>query len=224
MQHKRAAAERSKSCQAPRVGIYENAVMFVMHTLPWFWKALILAYDFARCWQQQDGEARFRDVYATTVHVFLGQLFFAAVLLVPSVLLSVQNRHNTSLFVSEMLLLLSTYMLLIRAIRTDALSPSSVCFCLQFCSCYFFFCFFSATTRHRTLLVGRSLVRSASVVGMCVFPVMFSHLPVDCMHLSPHVLLFLFAGEVSACACSLVSMALGSVESLINAAYVRCVL
>ena len=99
-------------------------------------------------------------------------------LLVPSVLLSVQNRHHTSLFVSEMLLLLSAYILLIRAILTDVLSPSNVCFCLQFCSCYFFFCFFSDTTRHPTLLVGRSLVRSASVVGMCVFPLMFSHLPV----------------------------------------------
>lgn len=196
--------------------------MFLLHTLPWFWKALILAYDVAKCWQQQEAEARFRDVYATTVHVFVCQLFFAAVLVLPSALLSVQNRHNTSMFLSEMLLLLSAYMLLIRAIRSDILSPSSVCFCLQFCSCYFFFFFFSAATRHPTLLVGSSVVRAASVVGMCVFPVMFSHLPVDCMHLSPHVLLFLFAGEVSACLCSIVTMALLSVEGLVNAAYMRC--
>lgn len=195
-----------------------------MHTLPWFWKAMILAYDVAKCWQQQDTDTgSSRHVHDTTVHVFLCQLLYAAVLAAPSVLFSVQNRHHTSLFVSEMLLLLSAYLLLIRCMRTEVLSPSSVCFCLQFCSSYFFFCFCSAATRYKTLLVGSSLVRGASVLGMCLFPVMYSHLPADCMHLSPHVLLFLFAGEVSACVCSLVSVALCSIEGVINAAYMRCV-
>lgn len=195
--------------------------MFSLHTLPWFWKALILAYDVAKCWRLQDSGKSATDVYATTAHVFLCQVLFAFVLMAPSLVLSVQDRYETNLFVSEMLLLLSFYLLLIKGISTHMLSPTHACFCLQFCSCYFFFCFFTATTRHRTLLAGRGLVRACSVLGMCVFPVMYSHLPVDCMHLSPYVLLFLFAGEVSANICVVASLALRSLESVINAMYVR---
>ena len=202
--------------------IYDTMHMFALHTLPWYWKALILVYDVAKCWQQQNANVRnSADVHATTVHVFLCQLLFAFVLMGPSLLLSVKDRRSTSMFVSEMLLLLSSYLWLIRGIATKMLSPAHACFCLQFCSCYFFFCFFSVSSLHSTVLLGNSLVRWGSLAAMCVFPVMFSHLPTDCMHLSPYVLIFLFAGELSACVCTGVSMALCSIESVIDTVYVR---
>jgi hypothetical protein len=103
------------------------------------------------------------------------------------------------------------------------LSPENACFCLQFCSCYFFFCYFSATAKHSKLLLGNAVVRGCSLAAMCVFPIMFSHLPPDCLHLSPYVLLFLFAGEVSACGCTVVSYVLLSLESIIDPLYMRCV-
>ena len=205
-------------------GYMTCADMYSVYTLPWYWKALILAYDVLKCWQQSAvGGRSSADVYATTVHVFVCQMLFALVLLGPSLLLSVQDRQQTSAFVSEMLLLLSSYLLLIRAIGTDSVSAENACFCLQFCSCYFFFCYFSATSNNNKLLLGSAVVRGCSVIGMCVFPIMFSHLPQDCMHLSPYVLLFLFAGEVSGCVCTVVSYALLSLEGVIDSVYVRCV-
>jgi hypothetical protein len=120
-------------------------------------------------------------------------------------------------------LLLSSYLLLIRLIATNSVSPENACFCLQFCSCYFFYCYVCATERHSKILLGNSIVRACSLGAMCVFPVMFSHLPQDCLHLSPYVLLFLFAGEVSACVCVVVSYILQSIESVIDSVYVQCV-
>ena len=69
----------------------------------------------------------------------------------------------------------------------------------------FFLCHFICISTNRQLLLGKTIVQTASVVAMCVFPVMFSHVPQDCMHLSPYVLLFLFSGEVSACVYSVLS-------------------
>ena len=109
--------------------IYDTMHMFALHTLPWYWKALILVYDVAKCWQQQNAHVRNSvDVHATTVHVFLCQLLFAFVLMGPSLLLSVKDRRRTSMFVSEMLLLLSSYLWLIRGIATKMLSPAHACF------------------------------------------------------------------------------------------------
>jgi hypothetical protein len=196
--------------------------MFSLHTLPWYWKALILAYDVLKCWQQSGAAGRSpAEVYATTVHVFLCQILLGLVLMGPSILLSVPDRHRTNSFVSEMLLLLSSYLLLIRCIKTRHLSPENACFCLQFCSCYFFFCYVSATAKHSKILLGNAVVRVCSLGAMCVFPIMFSHLPQDCLHLSPYVLLFLFAGEVSACACTVVTYVLHSLESVVDSLYVR---
>jgi hypothetical protein len=197
--------------------------MFSLYTLPWYWKALILGYDVLKCWQLGDGAAARSSgaVFVTTMHVFACQVLVAFVLLGPSLLLSVQDRQRTSAFISEMLLLLCSYLLLIRGIGTGALSAENACFCLQFCSCYFFFCFFSATSKHSKLLLGNAVVRACSLAAMCLFPVMFSHLLQDCMHLSPYVLLFLFAGEVLACACTAVSCALLSLEGVIDSLYCR---
>ena len=95
----------------------------------------MLAYNVAKCWQQHKAHVRnSADVHATTVHVFLCQLLFAFVLMGPSLLLSEKDRHRTSMFVSEMLLLLSSYLWLIRGIATNMPSPANACFCLQFCS------------------------------------------------------------------------------------------
>jgi hypothetical protein len=205
------------------LGYMTCPAMFSLHTLPWFWKALILAYDVLKCWQQSGevGRRSSADVFATTVHVFVCQVLFSFVLLGPSILLSVQDRHSTNGFISEMLLLLSSYLLLIRAIGTNSVSPENACFCLQFCSCYFFFCYFSATSKNSKLLLGTPVVRACSFCAMAVFPIMFSHLPQDCMHLSPYVLLFLFAGEVSACVCTVVSYVLVSLENVIDSLYIK---
>jgi hypothetical protein len=122
-----------------------------------------------------------------------------------------------------MLLLLSSYMLLIGAMRLDFVSAAHACFCLQFCSCYFFYCYLSAVSRNKKLLLAKSVVRWCSMLAMLVFPVMYSHLPNDCMHLSPHVLIFLFTGELSACLCMCVSYAVDASESVVDALYSRIV-
>jgi hypothetical protein len=198
--------------------------MYSLHTLPWYWKAFVLSYDVLKCWQQNAAAGRSSaEIYATTVHVFVCQILMAFVLLGPSIFLSVPDRLRTNSFISEMLLLLSSYLLLIRLIGTNSVSPENACFCLQFCSCYFFYCYVCATARHSKILLGNSVVRVCSMGAMCVFPVMFSHLPQDCLHLSPYVLLFLVAGEVSACVCVVVSYILQSLESVIDSVYVQCV-
>ena len=202
--------------------INEKLDMFCLHTLPWYWKALILVYDVFKCWQQDASTAKsVRDVYESTIHVFVFQVLVSLVLVGPSLVLSVQDRKNTNAFVSEMVLLLSTYMLLIRGIGTGVVSAENACFCLQFCSCYFFFCHCICISSNRHLLLGKTIVQPCSVVAMCVFPVMFSHVPRDCMHLSPYVLLFLFAGEVSACMCSVLSYVIVYVESIVDSVYVH---
>ena len=202
--------------------INEQLIMYTLHTLPWYWKALILAYDFLKCWQQGASTARsLRDVYETTTHVFMCQVLLSLVLLGPSLVLSVQDRTKTNEFVSEIILLLSSYMLLIHGIGTGVVSAENACFCLQFCSCYFFFCYFIGISQNSKLLLGKTIVQPCSVVAMCVFPVMFSHVPRDCMHLSPYVLLFLFSGEVSACACSVLSYVIVYVESIVDSVYVH---
>jgi len=196
--------------------------MFILHTLPWYWKAFILAYDVLKCWQQTATSARSSaEVYASTVHVFVCQILVALVLLGPSAFMSVQDRLLTNSFISEMLLMLSSYLLLIRAIDMNTVSAENACFILQFCSCYFFFCYVRAAEQHSKLLLGNTVVRACSRVAMCVFPIMFSHLPPDCLHMSPYVLLFLFAGEIFACACAAVSWTLKLAESLIHSLYQR---
>ena len=194
--------------------------MFSLHTLPWYWKVFILAYDVAKCWQET-GVARrdSEEVYKTVVHVFFCQVLLAVVLLGPSIFLSVKDRFRTNSFVSEMLLMLSIYLLLIRFIATKTVAPENACFCLQFCSCYFFYCYINATQKHGQILLAKSVVRTCSFTGMVVFPVLFSHLPPDGLHLSPYVLLFLFAGELSGCLCSMLSSILTLLESVIDSVY-----
>jgi glycerol uptake facilitator-like aquaporin len=132
--------------------------MFCLHTLPWYWKALILVYDVFKCWQQDASTTKsVRDVYESTIHVFVFQVLVSLVLVGPSLVLSVQDRKNTNAFVSEMVLLLSTYMLLIRGIGTGVVSAENACFCLQFCSCYFFFCHFICISKNRHLLLGKTI-------------------------------------------------------------------
>ena len=201
--------------------------MFCLHTLPWYWKALILVYDVVKCWQQDavteksSASKSLEDVYNTTLKVFVFQMLVSLVLTGPSLILSVPDRKSTNAFVSEMMLLLSTYMLLIRSIGAGKVSAENACFCLQFCSCYFFFCHFICISTNKQLLLGNTIVQPASVLAMCVFPIMFSHVPQDCMHLSPYVLLFLFSGEVSACVCSVLSYVIVYVESIVDSVYVH---
>ena len=200
--------------------------MFCLHTLPWYCKASILVYDGIKCWQQRNTQpdvSTSLDVHSTTLWFFTTQTILAFVLLGPSLCMSVADRVHTNAFVSEMLLLLSSYMLLIGAMRSGAVSAEHACFCLQFCSCYFFFCFWKAVSCNRKLLLASSVIRWCSVLSMIFFPVMFSHLPRDCMHLSPHVLLFLFSGECSACLCTIASYAMNGTESLLDTLYYRFV-
>jgi hypothetical protein len=208
------------------LSLYDVSDMFCLCTLPWYCKAFILAYDGFKCWQQQrapQDAGSALDVHAMTLWIFAMQAVSGLVLLGPSLILSVSDRFSTNVFVSEMLLLLSSYMLLIGAMRLDFVSAEHACFCLQFCSCYFFYCYLSAVSRNKKLLLARSVVQWCCVLGMLVFPIMYSHLPRDCMHLSPHVLLFLFTGELSACLCMCVSHAINGIESVVDMLYGRIV-
>jgi hypothetical protein len=195
--------------------------MYCTYTLPWYWKALIVAYDLCKCFLLRDPERSTASVFDTALNVFFLQAMLSLVLVAPSLCLSVADRVQTNVFVSEMLLLLAAYLLLIRSMGRGVVSAEHACFCLQFCSCYCFFCYFHATASNRKLLLGSNVVKWCSLGGMCVFPVCYSHLLQDCMHLSPYVLVFAFSGEVSGWACACCSHVLGAVEHVVNALYVR---
>jgi hypothetical protein len=73
-------------------GYMTYTYMFGLHTLPWYWKAITLAYDVLKCWQQSGAAGlSSAEVYATTVHVFLCQILLGLVLMGPSILLSVPD-------------------------------------------------------------------------------------------------------------------------------------
>jgi hypothetical protein len=196
--------------------------MFCLFTLPWYCKGFVVAYDVVRCLLYRAAlEPAPGAVLEKTVGVFGVQTMIAVLLLAPSVCHSVADRVKTNAFCSEIALLLSLYLLLIRGMRTGLVSAEHACFALQFCSCYLFCCFWQATKKHRGLLVGGGVVQLVSVAGMVLFPVLYSHLLQDCMHVSPYALVFVFAGEVSGCLCVCATQLLVGFECLIDALYVR---
>jgi hypothetical protein len=97
------------------------------------------------------------SVFEATFSVFGLQAMVDVLLMAPSVCLSMADRVQTNAFCSEMLLRLSLYLLLIRSMRTGLVSAEHVCFSLQFCSCYLFFCYFHATSKNGSLLLGHTL-------------------------------------------------------------------
>jgi len=115
---------------------------------------------------------------------------------------------------------LSLYSLVIWAMRANEVSAANACFLLQFCSCYLFFCYYHAVSTHSCLLLGHRVVRAVSGVCMILFPVLYSQQQ-DCMHVSPYVLVFLFAGEVSGCVCACAAQLLVAFECLVDTLYVR---
>lgn len=202
--------------------------MYCTHTLPWYWKALVIAYDLCKCLMLGHTDlppskpvASQAVVFHAGLSVFFLQAMVSLVLIAPSMCLSVRNRLLTNVFVSEMLLLLAANMLLIRSMGQGVVSAEHACFCLQFCSCYFFFCYYHAVSRDHKLLLGSNVVKVCSIAAMCLFPVLYSHLLQDCMHLSRYVLLFAFSGEVSGCVCLCVTQALGLLEHVVGALYAR---
>jgi hypothetical protein len=196
--------------------------MFVVFTLPWYWKAFVVIYDVLRCVLFGDeGEFASTNVVDNMMRVLCLQTMIAALLLAPSLVHSVADRVKTNVFCSEMALLLGLYLLVVRLMRLGIVSAEHACFCLQFCSCYLFCCLKQATTRHRGLLVGSRFVKLASVACMVVFPVVYSHLLRDCMHVSPYALVFVFSGEVSGCVCACAAQLLVAFECLVDALYGR---
>jgi hypothetical protein len=196
--------------------------MFCLFTLPWYCKGFVVAYDVVRCLLHTTAsEPAPGTVLEKTVIVFGLQTMIAVLLLAPSVCHSVADRVKTNAFCSEIALLLSLYLLLIRGMLTGLVSAEHACFALQFCSCYLFCCFWLAMNKHRGLLVGGGLVQLASVAGMVLFPVLYSHLLRDCMHVSPYALVFVFACEVSGCLCVCATQLLVAFECLIDTLYVR---
>ena len=194
--------------------------MFCVFTLPWYCKASVVAYDVFRCLLHASQPATGR-VVDNIVSVFALQSMIAVLMLAPSVVHSVADRVHTNTFCSEVAMLLSLGVMLIRCMRTGAVSAEHACYLLQFSSSYLFCCFWQATTKHRRLLVGSRAVRLASVACMVVFPVLYSHLLQDCMHVSPYALVFVFSGEVSGCVCAGATQVLVAFECLIDALYAR---
>jgi hypothetical protein len=210
--------------QKPDVYINDSLYMFCFHTLSWYCKGSVIAYDVFRCLLLRKVVSQTLSsgsVLEATFSVFGLQAMVAVLLLAPSVVLSVADRVQTNAFCSQMLLLLSLYLLLIRGMRTGLVSAEHACFSLQFCSCYLFFCYFHAASKNHSLLLGHRAVRLASMACMFLFPVLYSHLLQDCMHVSPYALVFVFSGEVSGCVCACVTHMLVAFECLINALYVR---
>jgi len=197
--------------------------MFCTYTLPWYWKGLIVAYDLYKCFVRVNTEEQTNTALVSqfTLNVFYIQTMFSLVLVAPSLCLSVANRVETNNFVSEMVLLLASYLLLIRFMQHSVISMEHTCFCLQFCSCYFFYCFHHSISDHVRLLLGKKIVSICSIASMILFPVFYSHLLKNCMHLSPYVLVFAFSGEISGFLCTCISQVLFFFEHVFYALYER---
>lgn len=193
--------------------------MLYFCTLPWYCKGFVIMYDIFRCLvlHQHGVDTPFLAEIrpGAVASVFGLQTMCGLVLLAPSLCLSVSDRLQTNSFISEILLLLSVYAFLITCMRTGMLSTEQVCFSLQFCSSYFFYCFFHACSHNRRLMLGNVVVKWSSLACMVIFPVLYSHLLQDCLHLSPYVLMFVFAGEASGCVCACVTRLLCFFEFLI---------
>lgn len=195
----------------------------MIYTMPWYTKAALVGYDVFRCWiVQQDGANPDTDrVFQATCSVFGLQTMVTMLLVAPSVCVSVSDRVETNKFCCNVLLLLSTYLLLLRCMRTGIVSAEDTCFLLQFGSSYFFSCFYESTSKRPMLLVGRSFVRLASAGCILLFPVLYSHIIPNCMHVSPYALAFVFSGEVCGCLCFVASHLVCALEIAIDAVYTR---
>ena len=198
--------------------------MFCVYSLPWFCKGAIIAYDVFTCLllRKDTNAARAPGVVADAiVSVFCLQTMIAVLLLTPSVCLSVADRVQTNTFCANTLLLMSLFFILIRGLREGIVSIENACFCLQFCSCYQFSCFFETSRKSSKLLLGSSVIRLASGLSMILFPVLYTHMLQDCMHVSPYALAFVFCGEVFGCISFCLSYLICAFECVVNAICVR---
>ena len=194
----------------------------MIYTLPWYAKAGVVAYDVFKCWlraKEEEKPVNSEIAFKATCSVLGLQAMVVLLLLAPSVCLSVADRVQTNTFCCNVLLLLSAYVLLLRSLHTGTMQAEHVCFLLQFGSAYIFGCFFENTGKFPRLLVGRSIVRLASACCTVLFPVLYSNILPNCMHVSPYALTFVFSGEVFACLCFCASHVLGALEVAIDAAY-----
>jgi len=198
--------------------------MFCFYTLPWYCKGFVVAYDEFRCFLLRKDVSEVLlpgTVLETTFSAFGLQAMVAVLLMATSVCLIEADRVQTNAFCSEMLLRLSLYLLLIRSMRTGLVSAEHVCFSLQFCSCYLFFCYFHATSKNGSLLLGHSDVKLTNLECMFLLPVVYSHLLQDCLHVSPYALVLVFSCEVSGCVYTCATHLLAWFECVIDTLYVR---
>jgi hypothetical protein len=194
----------------------------MIYNLPWYCKGAVIAYDVFRCLLIRKRDEELTPVtFESTASVFGIQTMVVLLLLAPSVCLSVADRVQTNLFCGNMLLLLSIYVLLIKAMRTGHVSTEHMCFLLQFGSCYMFCCFYETASKHRRLLVGGGAVRLASLACTLVFPLLYSHMLQYCMHVSPYALVFVFSGEICGCVSFCASHVLCALECVVDGAYTR---
>lgn len=190
----------------------------MIYTLPWYCKAALIVFDMTRCWVVEKNSAFStpESVFGYVCNVFGLQSIVVLLLMAPSIFLSVADRVYTNTFCCSMLMLLSVYCLLIKHMGSGVLSTENTCFMLQFGSCYFFKCLQDTTRTKKHVLNGRGIVQSVSVASMLLFPMLYSRLLQDCMHVSPYALAMVFSGEVIACVSWLASHAICALEIVID--------
>jgi hypothetical protein len=195
----------------------------MIYNLPWYCKGTMIAYDVFRCLlMRKRDEEHDPGTFESTASVFGVQSMVVLLLMALAVCLSVTDRVQTSLFCCNMLLLLSIYVLLIKAMRTGHVSTEHMCFSLQFGSCYkLFCCFYETVSKQRKLLVGVCVMRLASLACTPIFPVLYSHMLQHCMHVSTYALVFVFSGEICGCVSFCDSHLLCAIECVVDAAYTR---
>lgn len=195
----------------------------MIYTLPWYAKAGLVVYDVIRCWlvKKEPTIADEQSVYNSTYSVFALQAMILLMLMAPSACLSVAERVQTNRFCCNVLSLLSIYLLVIKCMRKGLVSSEHTCFLLQFGSCYCFFCFYELVGKTPQLLVGRNVVRVISAAGIFVFPLLYSHIIPNCMHVSPYALAFVFSAEVCACIGFVASNLIFALEMVLDTVYTR---
>jgi len=195
----------------------------MIYTLPWYAKAGLVVYDVIRCWlvKKEPTIADEQSVYNSTYSVFALQAMILLMLMAPSACLSVAERVQTNRFCCNVLSLLSIYLLVIKCMRKGLVSTEHTCFLLQFGSCYCFFFFYELVGKTPQLLVGRNVVRVISAAGIFVFPLLYSHIIPNCMHVSPYALAFVFSAEVCACIGFVASNLIFALEMVLDTVYTR---
>lgn len=188
-------------------------------TLPWHLKAGIIGFDcvtFLMKPQREEADSRVSsDMYRSMLQVSLLYLLVTLATICPSVFLSVKNRENTNSAVEGVISQLHVFTWILTAASENLVSVEHACYSLQFCFCYSSFCLWQASSSDRFLFAGNVYVKHSSFIAMLFFPLIFSKVLVNGMHMSPYIIPITFSGEVAGMCSRCITLVITKLMSLL---------